>query len=337
MTTSHYIFLLRTRSKVFFPMSSADYYQVLGISRQASPDEIKKAYRKLAVKYHPDRNPGDKQAEDRFKEISEAYAVLSDKDNRRKYDQFGHAGFREHHSREDIFRNFDVGDLFKDFGYGNENIFSHIFSGGGRGRRRATRTTGMGNDYSGFFGDFGYDRPPPSRKGGDITFDLHVTLAEATFGAKRLVAFNTDDGVSKMTVTVPPGITSGKKLRLAGQGQASPDPSGRPGDLLVQVLVTPHPKFKREGDDLVTDVEIKPTEALLGTRVHVESLDGRAFNLKIPAGTPAHTRLRIKGQGAPRFKDQGRGDLYVRVLISTVDRLTPRQRELLEALAEEGL
>ena len=319
-------------------MNPRDYYEILGVNRQAGPGEIKKAYRKLAVKYHPDRNPDDKEAENRFKEISEAYAVLSDQENRRKYDRFGHAGFREQHSREDIFRNFDVGDMFKDFGFGTEDLFSHIF--GGRrsaGSRPYGRRSRREADYGSFFGDFGQGRPQTRRKGADITLDLHVPLFEAVFGARRLIAFNTDEGVTKITVKIPPGIDTGKKLRLTGKGSPSPDPGGRPGDLLVQIIVTPDDRFRREGENLVVDAEIKPSESLLGTETQIDTLDGKHLNLKIPPGTPGHTKLRIKGHGAPRLKGPGRGDLFVRVLVSSSSQLTERQKELLQALAEEGL
>ncbi len=319
-------------------MSPRDYYEILGVNRQASAEEIKKAYRKLAVKYHPDRNPDDKNAEDKSKEISEAYAVLSDKDNRRKYDRFGHTGFREQHSQEDIFRNFDVGDMFKDFGFGTEDMFSHIFGGQRRtGSRPYGRRRQREADYGSFFGDFGHERPQPRRRGADITLDLHIPLFEAVFGAQRLIAFNKADGVTKITAKIPPGIDTGKKLRLAGKGSPSPDQGGSPGDLLVRIVVTPDERFRREGENLVVDAEIKPSEALLGTETPIHTLDGKLLNLRIPPGTPGHTRLRIKGHGAPRLSDQGRGDLYVRVLIASSPQLTERQKELLQALAEEGL
>ena len=317
-------------------MTTHDYYETLGVERSASPEELKKAYRRLAVKYHPDHNQGDKKAEERFKEINEAYAVLSDKENRRKYDMFGHSGFREQYSRDDIFRNFDTSDIFREFGFGNEDIFSNAFGGGRRrGRMRPGGATSV--NFGEFFGDFGQRKAPPKRKGGDITLDLHINLEEAVFGANRLVAFNTDEGVTKVSTRIPPGMESGKKLRLAGQGQNSPDRGGHPGDLLVSVIVMSHPTIKREGFDLVMDQEVKLTEALMGTMVRITTLDGKNLNLKIPAGTPSNTRLRIKGHGVPKPKDQGRGDLFVRVVVRLPEQFTDRQKELIEALALEGM
>ncbi|MBF0529006.1 MAG: DnaJ domain-containing protein [Deltaproteobacteria bacterium] len=315
-------------------MSNHDYYRLLGVTRKSTQDEIKKAYRKLAVKYHPDRNPGDKKSEEKFKEISEAYAVLSDPEKRSKYDMFGHAEFRQQYSREDIFRNFDTGDLFKEFGLNGEDAFSQIF--GARGR---TSARGRGDhNFGQMFGGFGRERSTPRRKGQDISYDLHVSLSEAVFGAERLIAFNTDTGVSKITVKVPPGIDSGKKLRLAGQGQPNPQ-GGQAGDLLVSIIVASHPVFTREGDDLSMSVNIKPTEAILGTEVRIETLDGKTLNLKVAPGTQATSRLRVRGYGVPRSADQSRGDLYVRILVDTPTPglLTDRQRELLRALADAGL
>ena len=188
------------------------------------------------------------------------------------------------------------------------------------------------------FGGFGRQsqRRPVHRRGDNISYDLHVSLAESIFGAERLVAFNKDDGVAKITVKIPPGIQSGKKLRLAGKGHPSPD-GGPPGDLLVAIHVTPHPEIKREGYNLVRDVNILPSEAILGTTVKVETLDGSVLNLKIPPGTKSHTRLRVKGYGVPRSKGGGRGDLLARLIINFPETLTERQKELLQALAEEGL
>lgn len=319
-------------------MNQPDYYQVLGVSRSASQDEIKKAYRKLAVKYHPDRNQGDKKAEDRFKEISEAYAVLSDTDNRRKYDHFGHNGFRERHSEEDIFRNFDVGDIFRDFGFGNDDTFSRAFRNKGRhsGFRRYNKQDTEEN-YDRFFSNFGRETPPPRRRGNDIAYDLHISLKDAVFGAERLVAFNTAEGVTKINVKIPPGIDTGKKLRLTGKGQQSPDKSGRPGDLLVNLILERHPAIRRDGDSLIMDQEIKLSQAVLGTTIQVETLDEKVLNLKVPPGTPSQTKLRLKGHGIPNAKDGTRGDLFVRLLVAFPENLTPKQKEIFQALADEGL
>lgn len=297
-----------------------DYYKILGVRRQATSKEIKKTYRSLAIKYHPDKNKDDKNAEEKFKKISEAYAVLSDPEKREQYDTFGHAGFQQQYSREDIFKNFNPGDWFKEFGFGRQSF------------------GGAGGGMEDIFGGFGRQsqRRPVHRRGDNISYDLHVSLAESIFGAERLVAFNKDDGVAKITVKIPPGIQSGKKLRLAGKGHPSPD-GGPTGDLLVAIHVTPHPEFKRQGYNLVRDVNILPSEAILGTTVKVETLDGSVLNLKVPPGTKSHTRLRVKGHGVPRSKGGGRGDLFARLIINFPETLTERQKELVQALAKEGL
>lgn len=297
-----------------------DYYKILGVRRQATSKEIKKTYRSLAIKYHPDKNKDDKNAEEKFKKISEAYAVLSDPEKREQYDTFGHAGFQQQYSREDIFKGFNPGDWFKESGFGRQSF------------------GGTGGGMEDIFGGFGRQsqRRPVHRRGDNISYDLHVSLAESIFGAERLVAFNKDDGVAKITVKIPPGIQSGKKLRLAGKGHPSPD-GGPPGDLLVAIHVTPHPEIKRQGYNLVRDVNILPSEAILGTTVKVETLDGSVLNLKVPPGTKSHTRLRVKGYGVPRSKGGGRGDLFARLIINFPETLTERQKELVQALAEEGL
>lgn len=307
-------------------MTTSDYYQILGVSKQAGDDEIKKAYRKLAVKYHPDHNQGDKKAEEKFKELSEAYAVLGDKEKRRQYDAYGHTEFRQQYSRDDIFRNFDFGDIFGEFGFGGR---------GGRASRYSWDDPAGG--YEQFFGNFGYGgRQPRRQKGADISYDLHINLHDVVFGAEKLIAFNTDDGVTKVTAKIPAGMKSGKKLRLAGKGHPSPN-GGQTGDLLVKVIVEPHPRFIREGDDLIMDIRIKPTESLLGTEKIIETLDGKALNLKVPAGTSSQAKLRIRGHGVTRMKSGVRGDLFVRVLIDMPSKLTERQKTLLKELADEGL
>ena len=315
-------------------MSSPDFYTTLGVARSASAEDIKKAYRKLAVKYHPDRNPDNKQAEEKFKEISEAYAVLSDPEKRGQYDSFGHSQFRQQYSQEDIFRGFDIGDIFKEFGFGGGDSYTHIFGsrpGAGRGRP-GWRNQGTGD----FFGDFGQSGRRMKRKGANVTVDLHVTFVEAVLGAEKLVAFNMDQEVTKISVKVPPGVDSGKKLRVSGRGHAGSE-GGPPGDLIVTVRVGNHPDFRRENDDLVIDKTVKLTEAMLGATVQVETVEGKKLNLRVPPGTANHSKLRIKGHGVPSFKGAGRGDMYVRIIVEMPSELTARQRELLEELAREGL
>ena len=318
-------------------MTTKSYYDILGVNRNATPDEIKKAYRKLAVKYHPDTNTDDQGAEDKFKEISEAYAVLSDAEKRKNYDMFGHSEFRQQYSREDIFRNSDIGDMFKEFGMGGEDLFSHLFGGRRRSHSRPYgRAGGSGGDFSSFFNTSGQDRPRPRRRGADLSYELGISLKEAIFGTERLVAFNTPDGVTKITVKVPAGITGGKKLRVSGKGNVNPA-GGPPGDLLVRVTVEDDPSFSREGDDLETSVKVSLSQALLGGKVNVETMDGKTLSLSVPPGTSGQSRLRVRGHGAPRQKGQGRGDLMVRLVLDLPATLTDRQKDLVRALAEEGL
>lgn len=305
-------------------MSGKDYYAVLGVSRNASPDEIKKAYRKLAVKYHPDKNPGDRDAENRFKEINEAYAVLSDPEKKAQYDQYGSAGFHQRFSQEDIFRNFNVDDLFKDAGFGTDDIFSRIFGGfqsrpGGRGRR-------------GFAGGFGFSMP---RKGEDQTMEFTVSFMEAYHGAEKTLAY-VQDGVRKeLKVRIPPGVSTGSRIRLAGKGGAGAD-GGPPGDLYLLITVGLDPRFTREGDDIHVRQEIRFSEACLGTSLEIATPDGPK-RVRIPAGIQSDTKIRLKGLGFPHLGKSSRGDLYVIIGVRVPQHLTHRQKELIETLASEGL
>jgi curved DNA-binding protein len=319
-----------------------DYYTVLGVNKNATADDIKKAYRRLALKYHPDRNKGDKDAEERFKEINEAYAVLSDQDKRRQYDMFGAEGFRQRYSQEDIFQGFDIGDVLKDFGFGTSDIFSVLF-GGGRGKGRGFRYT----TYTGPFGQHGAGEGSPgfedyfarggtgSSQGRDTVSDLIITLEEAAKGTEKLISLQRDGKVEKIAVKIPPGIDTGKKLRVAGKGERAPG-GGPSGDLYVRVNVQKHPIFHREGNDIYFDREINFSEAALGTNIEVPTLNG-IKKVKIPPGASGNTKLRLKGEGIPHLKGKGRGDAYVRIAIRVPKKLTSKQRELVEGLAKEGL
>jgi curved DNA-binding protein len=318
-----------------------DYYTLLGVGKNATADEIKKAYRRLALKYHPDRNKGNKEAEEHFKEINEAYAVLSDQEKRRQYDMFGAEGFRQRYSQEDIFQGFDIGDALKDFGFGTSDIFSVLF-GGGRGRGRVRYTTYGGPFGQQTRGDAGADFADYFARGGaapsqgrDTVTDLTITLEEAAKGAERLISINRDGRVEKIAVKIPPGIDTGKKLRVAGKGERAPG-GGPSGDLYVSVNVQKHPLFTREGADISIDQEIKFSEASLGTTIEVPTLNG-IKKVKIPSGTSGNTRLRLKGEGMPHLKGRGKGDAYVRIVIKVPKKLTSKQRELVEGLAKEGL
>jgi len=316
-------------------MAKRDYYEVLGVSRNASEDDMKKAYRKLALKFHPDRNKGDKEAEERFKEINEAYAVLSDTEKRQQYDTFGAEGFHQRFTQEDIFRNANFGDIFRDLGF-SDDIFSSIFGGGvGRGARRS-RSAGGEFGFNQFFrrGAPGYEQPM-SQRGADLVTDLEISLEEAARGGERRLSLGRGSSAGEISVKIPPGIRSGQKLRLAGKGQAVPH-GGAPGDLLIRVHVRDHPSFTREGDDIIVEKHVSFSQAALGTTIEVQTLNGMR-RVKVPPGTQSHTRLRLKGQGIPHMKGDGKGNFYVKVVVSVPKRLTGRQKELIEQLSKEGV
>ena len=311
-------------------MAELDYYQVLGVGREASPEEIKKAYRKLALKYHPDKAKGDKkQAEEKFKQISEAYAVLSNPEKRQQYDQFGSQAFRERFSQEDIFKGFDFSDMF-DVGL-SESILSRLFGGGGRG--------GRGGGHSRVFrfgGQQGFGAQAPPMKGEDLQVEMPITLHEMAFGTEKVVAMPHNGQVEKISVKIPPGALPGKRLRVSGKGRPGPM-GGPPGDLYVRLKELEHPVFKREGSDLYVDRRIKFTEAILGTKVTVPTLDGKTMSLKVPPGTQSHTKMRLKNYGLHQANGKTRGDQFVRIIVETPANLNKKQKALLEELVKEGL
>ena len=302
-------------------MAGADYYKTLGVDKTASETEIKKAYRKLAMKYHPDHTKGDKTAEDKFKEISEAYAVLSDAEKRKQYDMFGADGFQQRYSQEDIFRGFDFSDIFKEFGFGGGRNFKFNFGGG--------------SPFGGG-GGFGGGRPQAPPRGGDLVYELPLTLEEVMSGAQKTIAYEHGGKTEKISVKIPKGLLDGRKLRISGKGDAS-GYGGAPGDLYIQAKLLPHPVFSVEDHDLNVNREIKLTEALLGTMVEVSTLDGKSLSLKIPPGTRHKTRMRLPGHGLPEMNHKRTGDLYVTVLVDVPKKLSAKQKTLVEQLAAEGL
>jgi curved DNA-binding protein len=318
-----------------------DYYDILGVKKNASEEEIKKAYRKLALKYHPDRNQGNKEAEERFKEVSEAYAVLSDKKKRQEYDAVGYSGFHRRYSQEDIFRGFDIGDLFKGAGVGTEDIFSTLFGAGGRTSRTVNfedffNSYGREGGRSPFSGAAG-GRSRAPQKGADAIYDLAISLEEAASGASKQIAFRDEDGnLNRVSIKIPPGISTGKKLRIAGKGQRGAS-GGQHGDLYIRITVLDHPVFRPEGSDLHMDKEIQFTQAALGCTIEVPTLEGTARSVRVPAGTQSHSRIRLRGHGLPHFQGKGKGDLYVRLIVKVPGKLERHQRDLLEALVKEGI
>lgn len=302
-------------------MAATDYYTILGVEKSASESEIKKAYRKLAMKYHPDHTKDDKSAEDKFKQISEAYAVLSDAEKRKQYDMFGADGFQQRYSQEDIFRGFDFSDIFKEFGFG----------GGGAGGGKNFRFSFGGGSP---FGGGGRSQAPP--RGSDLVYELPLTLEEVVTGTQKTIAYQHGNQTENMSVKIPHGMLDGKRLRISGKGEAS-GYGGAPGDLFIQVKLLPHPIFALEDHDLNVNREIKLTDALLGTTVDVSTLDGKSLSLKVPPGTRHKTRMRLPGHGLPEMKKKHRGDLYVTILVDIPRKLSSKQKEIIEQLAAEGL
>ena len=309
-------------------MAKKDYYEILGVKKTATEDEMKKAYRKLAMKWHPDRNPnGKKEAEERFKEINEAYAVLSDKEKRSQYEQFGPSGFRQKYSQEDIFHGFNFSDLFREMGFGR------AYGQGGRvytGNFEDLFGQRGGQEYD--FGDLSRGGPPGPQRGEDAQFELNISLPEAALGTGKKFRFSQGGKMEEVTVKIPPGIASGKKLRLAGKGMEGP---GGPGDLYLKVNVAEHPFFKREGNNIIFDKEIKISEALLGTTIEVPTLDG-SKRIKVPPGVQCHSRIRLKRFGIPSLQGGPKGDEYVRILVRYPRVLNERQKKLVEELKKEG-
>jgi curved DNA-binding protein len=305
-------------------MAAKDYYHILGVAKNASEEEMKRAYRKLAMKYHPDRNPNKKEAEERFKEINEAYAVLSDKEKRKQYDTFGAEGFQQRFTQEDIFRGFDF-----------DEILSSLF--GGRGRREFRFGGRGGADFGDLFGRQGgfQDRGRVPQRGEDIVYEIAIPLEEAASGGEKRISYRKNGKIEEVSVKIPRGIPSGKKLRLAGKGGEGRD-GGPPGDLYLQVSVREHPLFGQEGDDLVVEKEINFSEAVLGTTIEIPTLEG-IKKVKVPPGTQSHTKMRLKGLGMPHFQGEGKGDEFVKVIVKVPKRISEKSRGLIQELAKEGI
>jgi curved DNA-binding protein len=303
-------------------MASKDYYEMLGVSKTASDEEIKRAYRKLAMKYHPDRNQNKKEAEERFKELNEAYAVLSDKEKRKQYDTFGKEGFHQRFSQEDIFRGFDF-----------EDIFSSLF--GGRARRESRSGGRGGFDFGDIFSRSYQGGARAPQKGEDALYELPITLEEAAFGGEKRISIPKNGKVEEINIKIPAGIPSGKKLRVAGKGMEGRS-GGPAGDLYLQISVRPHPVFDREGDDITVEKEVGFSEAVLGTTIEVPTLEGTK-KVKVPPGTQSHTRMRLRGLGVPHFQGTGKGDEYVKVIVRVPKRVSDKSRKLIEELSKEGI
>ena len=301
-----------------------DYYKILGVKKDSSDEQIKKAYRKLAMKYHPDHTKGDKSAEEKFKKISEAYAVLGDKEKRKNYDTFGSEGFHQRFSQEDIFRGFDFGDIFREFGFGGSDFFGS--KGGGR-----RFSFGSGSQFN-----FGGGQQQARVKGSDLVYELPLTLREIATGTSKVVTFQHKGKAENLTVKIPKGLITGKQLRLAGKG--SPSPYGGPsGDLYIKSKVLDDPVFSAEDYNLYLDKQLKLSEAILGTTISIPTIEDRQLSLKIPPGTKHGTKMRLSGHGLPYMKKDKKGDLYVRIHLKIPQKLSQDQKKLVEGLAAAGL
>ena len=347
-------------------MAKRDYYDVLGVNKSATPDQIKSAYRKLAVKHHPDKNKGDKAAEDKFKEASEAYHVLSSAERKQSYDNFGHAAFENGGGGRGGFGNFDFSSSFSDI---FEDFFGEGFGGGRRSRRSNNR-------------------------GSDLRYDLSITLEEAYTGKKQDIKFSTSEkcdtckgsgskpghdagscsmcggngqvrsnqgfftvqqtcpqcsgsgeeitnpctscsgqgkqqASKRLSVSIPKGVDDGTRIRLAGKGEAGSRAAGS-GDLYLFINVYSHDLFKRSDENLFFECPISIADAALGTTIEIPTIDGGKAKIKIPSGTQSGKQFRLKGKGMPYMRGSGIGDLYVQVNTEVPVSLNREQKELLE-------
>ncbi len=351
-------------------MAKRDYYDVLGVNKSATPDQIKSAYRKLAVKHHPDKNKGDKAAEEKFKEASEAYHVLSSAERKQSYDNFGHAAFENGGGGRGGFGNFDFSNSFSDI---FEDFFGEGFGGGRRSRRSNNR-------------------------GSDLRYDLSITLEEAYTGKKQDIKFSTSEkcdtckgsgskpghdagscsmcggngqvrsnqgfftvqqtcpqcsgsgeeitnpctscsgqgkqqASKRLSVSIPKGVDDGTRIRLAGKGEAG-SRAARSGDLYLFINVYSHDLFKRSDENLFFECPISIADAALGTSIEIPTIDGGKAKIKIPSGTQSGKQFRLKGKGMPYMRGSGIGDLYVQVNTEVPVSLNREQKELLEKFRE---
>jgi curved DNA-binding protein len=289
-----------------------DYYELLEVAKDADAAAIKKAFRKKAQEFHPDKNPGDKQAEDRFKDVNEAYAVLSDETKRRQYDAVGHARFNERFTQEDIFRGADFSSAFEGMPFGAD-ILEALF---GRGRAG---------------GGGGFRRGPT--KGQDAQLELEVGFVEAALGGERRVRVNRSEGPKDLTVRIPGGVEAGSTIRVRSEGH--PGGGGGPaGDLLLRLKVAPHPTLTRDGADVHASVTVQLSTMVLGGTATIPTLDGEK-KIKLQPGTPSGAQQRLRGLGAVS-REGGRGDLFVKLYPLLPADPSPELRAVFEQLRELG-
>jgi curved DNA-binding protein len=307
-----------------------NYYRILGVSRKATDDEIHDTFRRLARKYHPDVNPGDKKAEEKFKAITEAYEVLSDSDKRRRYDTLGSdwnapAGAGPPPRRR------------PPFGFARA---AQPYDAASTGKERG----GVGGFFRSLFGRSAGSGPAEeaSRQPLDIEADVTISLEQAFRGGSTAVALRVPEragGGGRMTtrkydIKIPPGIRDGARIRLAGQGHPNAERRGAPGDLYIRVHIAPHPTFRLRESDVESDLAVSPWEAALGAKISAPTLEG-SVELTLPAGSQAGQRLRLRGKGMPLPNDT-RGDHFLVVKIVIPEHLSARERELWEQLARES-
>jgi len=330
-------------------MEFKDYYQTLGVAKNASEKEIKQAYRKLARKHHPDVNPGDKSAEARFKEINEAYEVLGDPDKRKKYDELG-ANWRQYEQAQQTGQGWPPGaSPFGDAAGGQGGAWN--INMGGPGYRTMTEEEmqelfGNQDPFSDFFNTFfggggagareagrGRGRAARNLKGRDIEHPVELTLEEAFHGATRRISIKQNGHARSVDVRIPAGVKDGSRVRAAGEGESGSS-GGAAGDLYLRVQIRPHPVFERKGDDLHAKIALPVTAAVLGGEAQVPTITG-SVRLKIPETTQSGQIFRLKGHGMPVVgKPDVRGDLYATVEVQLPRSLTAEQRQHYEALVK---
>ena len=308
--------------------SKRDYYEVLGVSKDADEATLKKAYRQVAKKYHPDMNPGDAEAEKKFKEASEAYAVLSDPEKRRQYDQFGHAAFDGSAGAGGGYGGFDFngadfGDIFGD-------IFENMF-GGGKKSSFHQGASGF-NGFHRYSGGFGADAA--SEKGSDAQAEINISFDDAAFGVDRVITLSGTDGSRQnLQIHIPAGIGDGQSIRLKGKGNPGMG-SGEAGDLLLKVHVGTRPGYERKGMDVYTSTEVPFMTAVLGGEIIVPTLYGNV-SCKIKEGTRCGSKIRLAGRGIVSMKDPKiKGDQYVTIQIAVPQNLTEDAKRKLKEFTD---
>lgn len=301
---------------------AADFYSVLGVSKSASVEEIRKAYKKLSRDNHPDRKPGDAAASEKFKQVQEAWDVLGDETKRQQYDQYGTTfgpngpqfrGGQQPGGGGPV----DMGDLFGGGQVDLGDLFGNMFGGGGGAQSPFGRQGG---------------RKPRAAKGEDISAEIEIPFVVAAEGGAHELQLNRGGQVERLSVKIPAGVATGSVIRLGGQGQAGRG-GGPSGDLLVTIKVAPHPYFRREGSDLFVDVPISVSEAALGAKVEVPTLSEGRMMVTVPAGTSSGAKLRLRGKGVLDHKKKERGDLYVIIKLMLPPKLSDESRKLFEQIA----